>query len=198
MEQAGISAPIIFFAAIFTNNILLTNFLGMCSFLAISREIKSSMGLGLAVIFVMTCTSGLNYLVYHYLLVPFGLVHFRYIVFIIVIAAFVQLVEMILDRLSPTLYVVLGIFLPLITVNCAILGVCLFTIIRDYTFLQSIAYGAGGGIGWLLAILAMGGIREKIKNAQIPKPLEGPGITLIIAGLMALSFMGFSGMIQIQ
>jgi Na+-transporting NADH:ubiquinone oxidoreductase subunit E len=198
MEQLGLSAPVIFFAAIFTNNILLTNFLGMCSFLAISREVKASVGLGFAVIFVMTCTSALNYLVYYHLLVPLGLVHFRYIVFIIVIAAFVQLVEMVIERSSPVLYVILGIFLPLITVNCAILGVALFMIIRNYTFLQSVAYGAGGGIGWTLAIVAMGGIREKLKGANIPKPLEGPGIALIIAGLMALAFMAFSGMIQIQ
>jgi Na+-transporting NADH:ubiquinone oxidoreductase subunit E len=198
MEGLGLSAPVIFFAAIFTNNILLTNFLGMCSFLAISREVKASLGLGFAVIFVMTCTSALNYLVYYHLLVPLGLVHFRYIVFIIVIAAFVQLVEMVIERSSPVLYVVLGIFLPLITVNCAILGVALFMIIREYTFLQSVAYGAGGGIGWTLAIVAMGGIREKLKVAKIPKPLEGPGIALIIAGLMALAFMAFSGMIQIQ
>jgi Na+-transporting NADH:ubiquinone oxidoreductase subunit E len=198
MEQLGLSASVIFFAAIFTNNILLTNFLGMCSFLAISREVKASLGLGIAVIFVMTCTSALNYLVYHHLLVPLGLVHFRYIVFIIVIAAFVQLVEMMIERSSPVLYVVLGIFLPLITVNCAILGVSLFMIIREYTFLQSTAYGAGGGIGWTLAIVAMGGIREKLKGTKIPKPLEGPGIALIIAGLMALAFMAFSGMIQMQ
>ncbi len=196
--EIGLSAYIIFFAAIFTNNILLTNFLGMCSFLAVSREVKSSLGLGFAVIFVMTCTSGLNYLVYHHLLVPLSLEHFRYIAFIIVIAAFVQLVEMVIERSSPVLYVILGIFLPLITVNCAILGVALFMIIRDYTFLQSIAYGAGGGIGWTLAIVAMGGIRQKMKGARVPKPLEGPGITLIIAGLMALAFIGFTGMIQIQ
>jgi len=194
----GLSAFIIFFAAIFTNNILLTNFLGMCSFLAISREVKPALGLGLAVIFVMTCTSGINYLVYHHLLVPLGLVHFRYIAFIIVIAAFVQLVEMVIERSSPVLYVILGIFLPLITVNCAILGVALFMIVRDYTFFQSVAYGAGSGIGWTLAIVAMGGIRQRMKGARVPKPLEGPGITLIIAGLMALAFIGFSGMIQIQ
>jgi Na+-transporting NADH:ubiquinone oxidoreductase subunit E len=196
--ELGLSAFIIFFAAIFTNNILLTNFLGMCSFLAVSREVKSSLGLGFAVIFVMTCTSALNYLVYYHLLLPLGLEHFRYISFIIVIAAFVQLVEMVIERSSPVLYVILGIFLPLITVNCAILGGRLFIIIRDYTFLQSVAYGAGAGIGWTLAIVAMGGIRQKMKGAQVPKPLEGPGITLIIAGLMALAFIGFTGMIQIQ
>ncbi len=196
--ELGLSASVIFFAAIFTNNILLTNFLGMCSFLAVSREVKSSLGLGFAVIFVMTCTSALNYLVYYHLLVPLGLEHFRYIAFIIVIAAFVQLVEMVIERSSPVLYVILGIFLPLITVNCAILGVALFMIIRDYTFLQAVAYGAGGGVGWTLAIVAMGGIRQKMTGGRVPKPLEGPGITLIIAGLMALAFIGFTGMIQIQ
>ncbi len=195
--ETGTHPAVIFFAAVFTNNILLANFLGMCSFLAISRELKSATGLGLAVTFVMTCTTAINHLVYHHLLVPFGLVHFRYIVFIIVIAAFVQLVEMIIERYATRLYVVLGVFLPLITVNCAILGVCLFMIIRRYTFIQSVAYGFGGGLGWLLAISALAGIREKLKNAPIPKGLEGAGISLIIAGLMALSFMGFSGMIQI-
>uniref|UniRef100_A0A7C4RSU7 Ion-translocating oxidoreductase complex subunit A n=1 Tax=Desulfatirhabdium butyrativorans TaxID=340467 RepID=A0A7C4RSU7_9BACT len=195
--ESTLSAPVIFFASIFTNNILLANFLGMCSFLAISRELPSAVGLGIAVTFVMTCTTALNYVVYYYLLVPLDLVHFRFIVFIIVIAAFVQLVEMIIERFSPQLYVVLGVFLPLITVNCAILGVCLFMVIRNYNFLQSVAYGLGGGIGWLLAITALAGIREKIRKAPIPKALEGPGISLVIAGLMALSFMAFSGMIQI-
>lgn len=195
--ESPLNAPVIFFASIFTNNILLANFLGMCSFLAISRELSSAVGLGMAVTFVMTCTTALNYLVYHYLLVPFDLVHFRFIAFIIVIAAFVQLVEMLIDRYSPRLYVVLGVFLPLITVNCAILGVCLFMVIRKYNFIQSVAYGFGGGLGWLLAIAALAGIREKLKKAPIPKALEGPGISLIAAGLMALSFMAFSGMIQV-
>ena len=190
-----LSAPLIFFASIFTNNILLANFLGSCSFLAISRELPTAVGLGLAVTFDMTCTTALNYLVYHYLLVPYQLVHFRFIAFIVVIAAFVQLVEMIIDRYAPRLYVVLGVFLPLITVNCAILGVCLFMVIRKYNFVQSVAYGFGGGLGWLLAIVALAGIREKLKKAPIPKALEGPGISLIVAGLMALSFIAFSGMI---
>ncbi|OIP89745.1 MAG: NADH:ubiquinone reductase (Na(+)-transporting) subunit E [Syntrophobacteraceae bacterium CG2_30_61_12] len=196
--EGTLGAPTILFAAIFTNNILLTNFLGMCSFLAISREIKSSIGLGMAVTFVMTCTAALNYLVHYYLLVPLDLVHFRYIVFIVVIAAFVQLVEMLIERFSPLLYVVLGVFLPLITVNCAILGVVLFMIIRNYSFLQSVAYGLGGGLGWTLAIVALSGIRQRLAQAPIPQPLQGAGMTLIIAGLMALSFMGFSGMIQMQ
>ena len=187
------------FAAIFTNNILLTNFLGLCPFLSISREFRSSLGLGAAVVFVMTCTAVINYLVYYYVLLPLNLEHFRYIVFIVVIAAFVQLVEMAVERFFPALYYVLGIFLPLITVNCAILGASLFLIIRKYTFWQSMAYGAGSGIGWMLAIIAVGAIREKIqKSAKLPKGLEGPAIARIITGLMALAFMAFSGMIQVQ
>ena len=189
----------LFFAAIFTNNILLTNFLGLCPFLAISREIRSALGLGVAVVFVMTCTAVLNYLVYYYVLLPLNLDHFRYIVFIIIIAAFVQLVEMTVERFFPALYYILGIFLPLITVNCAILGASLFMIIRDYTLVQSMAYGAGSGIGWMIAIIAVGAIREKVqKSAKLPKGLEGPALTLIITGIMALAFTAFSGMIQIQ
>ncbi|MCJ7593348.1 MAG: NADH:ubiquinone reductase (Na(+)-transporting) subunit E [Desulfobacterales bacterium] len=194
-----IDAGTLFFAAIFTNNILLTNFLGLCPFLAISREIRSSLGLGVAVVFVMTCTAVINYLVYYYLLLPLNLEHFRYIVFIIIIAAFVQLVEMAVERFFPALYYILGIFLPLITVNCAILGASLFLIIRKYTLIQSLAYGAGSGIGWMVAIIAVGAIREKVqKSAKLPRGLEGPALTLIITGIMALAFMAFSGMIQIQ
>jgi Na+-transporting NADH:ubiquinone oxidoreductase subunit E len=197
MVQIDIST--LFFAAIFTNNILLTNFLGLCPFLSISREIRSSLGLGVAVIFVMTCTAAINYMVYYYVLLPLNLEHFRYIVFIIIIASFVQLVEMSVERYFPALYYVLGIFLPLITVNCAILGASLFLIIRAYSFWQAVAYGAGSGIGWMIAIIAVGAIREKLqKSARLPKGLEGAGITLMITGLIALAFMAFSGMIQIQ
>lgn len=189
----------LFFAAIFTNNILLTNFLGLCPFLSVSRNLGSSLGLGAAVVFVMASTSVINYLVYYHVLLPLKLEHFRYIVFIVVIAAFVQLVEMAVERFVPALYYMLGIFLPLITVNCAILGASLFLIIRGYSFWQSLAYGAGSGIGWMLAIIAVGAIREKLeKGAKLPRGLEGPAITLIITGIMALAFMAFSGMIQIQ
>lgn len=193
----GIAFYAIFFAAIFTNNILLTNYLGMCSFLAVSREVSTSEGLGGAVIFVMTATSILNWLAYHYILVPFDLVYLRYIVFIVIIAAFVQLVEMVIERISDKLYASLGIFLPLITVNCAILGVSLFMVIRNYTFFNSVFYGLGSGIGWTVAIIAMAGIRQKMARSRVPKGLTGAGITLIIAGIMALAFMGFSGMIKI-
>lgn len=189
---------VIFFAAIFTNNMILSNFLGMCSFIAVSSEIKTSLSLGQAVTFVLACTSVLNYLIYNMILVPLGLEYLRFIVFIIVIAAFVQLVEMIIERYFESLYYSLGIFLPLITVNCAILGVSLFMIIREYNLIQSFAFGVGSGLGWTLAIVAMAGIRKKISNAKIPKGLEGPGITLIITGIMALAFLGFSGIVQIQ
>jgi len=187
----------IFFAAIFTNNILLTNYLGMCSFLAVSREVDTSAGLGWAVVFVMTTTSALNWLAYHYILVPFDLTYLRFVVFIVIIAAFVQIVEMIIERVSDKLYIALGIFLPLITVNCAILGVSLFMVIRDYTFINSLFFGLGSGIGWMIAIMAMAGIRQKMTRSRVPRALAGAGIALIIAGIMALAFMGFSGMIKI-
>ncbi len=188
----------VLFAAVFTNNILLTNYLGMCSFLGASREVKTALGLGTAVVFVLTCTSGLNWLCYHYILLPLELDYLRFIVFIVVIAAFVQVVEMIIERVSARLYAALGIFLPLITVNCAILGVSLFMVIREYTLAEAFGYGLGSGIGWMLAILAMAGIREKMAKSQVPVGLEGAGITLIIAGIMALAFIGFNGMVTLN
>lgn len=189
-------AIVVCFAAIFTGNILLTTFLGMCPFLAVSREVKTAAGLGFAVVFVMTMTTMLNWLAYHYVLAPLELEFFRFILFIIIIAAFVQFIEMVLERYSPVLYQNLGIFLPLITVNCAILGASLFMVIRDYSFIVTIAYGFGSGVGWLLAILSMAGIRQKLANNRIPRGLQGPGIALIIAGLMALAFIGFTGVLS--
>jgi Na+-transporting NADH:ubiquinone oxidoreductase subunit E len=188
----------VLFAAVFTNNILLTNYLGMCSFLGASREVKTSLGLGAAVVFVMTSTSVLNWICYHYILLPLDLDYLRFIMFIVVIAAFVQIVEMIIERFSERLYAALGIFLPLITVNCAILGVSLFMVIRDYTLAEAFGYGLGSGVGWMVAILAMAGIREKMVRAKVPIGLEGAGIALIIAGIMALAFMGFNGMMTLN
>ena len=159
-----ISAFLLFWAAIFTSNILLTNFLGMCSYLSVSKEVESSLGLGIAVSFVLVFTTALNWLAYHYLLVPFHIEYLQYIVFIIVIAAFVQLLELLIERFTPALYYSLGIFLPLITVNCAIFGVSLFMVIRNYNFLQSIAYGFGSGLGWLLAILMLAVLRGKLRE----------------------------------
>jgi Na+-transporting NADH:ubiquinone oxidoreductase subunit E len=197
MSADVLSVITVVFSAAITNNILLTNYLGMCSFVAISRDLKASAGLGLAIVVVMTATSLLNWLVYKCVLVPLHLEHLHLVVFIIVIAAFVQVLEMVIERVSETLYAALGIFLPLITVNCAVLGACLFMIIRDYTFGQAVGYGFGAGAGWALAILLMAGIRIKMERAKarVPAGLEGAGIALIIAGIMALAFIGFSGML---
>ncbi|MEJ2664164.1 MAG: Rnf-Nqr domain containing protein [Spirochaetia bacterium] len=193
-----ISPIILLLASIFTSNILLANFLGMCSFITISKDLKSANGLGLAVILVMTVTTVINYAVYNYILVFFHIEYLRFIVFIIVIAAVVQMLEMIIERLSPALYMALGIFLPLITVNCAILGVSLFMQIRSYNLVQTVVYGLGSGVGWWLAILALAAIRQKVEKAPVPAGLKGPGITLIIIGLMAMAFIGFSGMLNVQ
>ncbi len=189
-------AIVVCVAAVFTQNILLSYFLGLCPFLAVSREVKTSLGLGAAVIFVMTCTCALDWVVYKYVLIPLEIEFFRFILFIVIIAAFVQFVEMVLERYSQPLYQNLGVFLPLITVNCAILGASLFMVIRDYSLIVTVAYGFGSGLGWMLAIIAMAGIRQRLANARIPVGLQGPGITLIIAGLMALSFIGFTGVLQ--
>jgi Na+-transporting NADH:ubiquinone oxidoreductase subunit E len=193
---------LVLLSATFTDNILLTRFLGMCPFLSVSKQLKSAAGLGLAVVFVTTCTSGINAVLYHYALVPahrhYGVpLGLQYILFIVVIAAFVQLMEMIIERVSLTLYNSLGIFLPLITVNCAILGTSLFLVNLNLGVVDGIFFGFGSGLGWMLAIIAMAGIRDKLKYAKIPPGLEGPGITLIITGIMALAFAGFSGMVQL-
>lgn len=192
------SAIVILFAAIFTNNILLANFLGMCSFIACSGQIGTALGLGTAVTFVLTCTTMLNFAIYHWVLMPLGLDHLTFIVFIAVIAAFVQFVEMFIERFSPKLYFALGIFLPLITVNCAILGASLFFIIRKYSFVQTVGFGLGAGLGWALAILLMAGLRQKMKYSDIPQPFQGVPIAMIVTGVLAMAFMGFAGMVSIQ
>ena len=192
------SVFVIIIAAIFTNNILLANFLGMCSFIACSGQIGTALGLGTAVTFVMTMTTMLNYAIYHLVLVKFHLEHLQFIVFIAVIAAFVQLVEMIIERFSPKLYFALGIFLPLITVNCAILGASMFMIIRNYSFIQSVGFGFGGGVGWALAIVLMAGLRQKMRYSDVPQPFEGVPIAMIVTCVLAMAFMGFAGMVSIQ
>ena len=194
----NINPLVILFASVFTSNILLTNFLGMCSFISISRDMKSANGLGLAVTVVLTITTAINWAVMNYVLVPLDLMVYRYIVFIVVIAATVQMLEMIIDRVSPALYMSLGIFLPLITVNCAILGVALFMQIRNYDFIQTLMFGLGSGLGWWLAIMALSAIQKKVARAPVPSGLQGPGITLITIGFMALAFVGFSGMLNVQ
>ncbi len=191
--------------SIFIENILLANFLGMCSFLAVSKKVETANGLGLAVIFVLIITGPMNWVINSYLLQPGALEwageQFReidlsfltFICFIATIAALVQFVEMLLEKVSPALYNALGIFLPLIAVNCAILGGSLFMVERQYTFIETIFYCLGSGIGWWLAIIAMAAIREKLEYADMPKGLEGLGITMITTGLMAMGFMCFAG-----
>lgn len=198
MSIADIPPWVIVAAAIFTNNILLSNFLGMCSFLACSRQVATAVGLGTAVTFVTVCTAAINYGIHYGVVVPLGLEHLEFILFIAVIAAFVQFVEMFVDRFSPPLYHALGIFLPLITVNCAILGASLFLVIRRYTFWQSVGYGLGAGAGWALAIILMAGLQQKMRYSRIPAAFRGVAISMIVTGLLAMAFMGFAGMVSIQ
>lgn len=189
--------------SIFVENILLAYFLGMCSFLACSKKIDTAIGLGCAVIFVLTITTPTNWVVYNFLLKKGALAwaglpdadlsFLSFIAFIAVIAAMVQIVEMVIDRFSPKLYAALGIFLPLIAVNCAILGASLFMQEREYTFPQSIVFGVGSGIGWALAITAMAAIRKKLGYSNVPDSLKGLGITMMLTGLMAMGFMCFAG-----
>jgi Na+-transporting NADH:ubiquinone oxidoreductase subunit E len=193
----------IFVNSVFVGNILLAYFLGMCSFLAVSKNMDTSIGLGAAVVFVLAITTPVNWLVYRYLLGPGALAwaglpevdlsFLKFITFIAVIAAMVQAVEMIIERFSPALYSALGVFLPLIAVNCAILGAALFMVERNYSLVESLVYGIGSGVGWAMAIIAMAAIRRKLRYADVPKGLEGFGITMISTGLMAMAFMLFSG-----
>jgi Na+-transporting NADH:ubiquinone oxidoreductase subunit E len=189
--------------SIFVGNILLAYFLGMCSFLAVSRNITTAAGLGVAVVFVMALTTPANWLIYHLLLAPGALAwaglpqadlsFLKLILFIAQIAAIVQILEMIIDRFSPALYTALGVYLPLITVNCAILGVSLFMVERAYSFVETVVYGAGSGVGWCLAILAMAAINKKLRYANVPKGLQGFGLSMIVTGLIAIGFMLFAG-----
>ena len=193
----------LFIKAVFVENLALSFFLGMCTFLAVSKRIGTALGLGVAVIVVQTITVPVNNLIYQHLLRQGALAwaglgevdvsFLGYICYIGVIAAIVQILEMILDRFFPALYSALGIFLPLLTVNCAILGGSLFMVERDYTFTESVVYGFGSGLGWALAIAALAGIRERLKYALVPDGLKGLGITFITVGLMALGFLAFSG-----
>lgn len=193
----------LFIKAVFVENLALAFFLGMCTFLAVSKKISTAIGLGIAVMVVQVITVPVNNLVYHTLLKEDALswigitgVDLSFLVLLScigMIAALVQILEMILDKFFPALFHALGVFLPLITVNCAILGGSLFMIERDYDFTQSVVYGVGSGFGWALAITVMAGVREKLKYSDIPKGLEGLGITFISAGLMSLGFMAFSG-----
>lgn len=191
-----INLILIFIAAAITHNFVLTYFLGICPFIGVSNKLEQALGMGLATTFVMTMAACVTWFIYHFILIRFGLPFLQYVSFIIVIASLVQIVEMFLRKTSPALYRALGIYLPLITTNCAILGLTLFMVLRNYTFLEGVVFGVGAGAGFTLALVIMAGIREELECCDIPAPLRGAGITLIIAGVLALSFMGFGGLIS--
>jgi len=193
----------LFLNSVFVGNILLAYFLGMCSFIAVSKNLRTSLGLGVAVVFVLAITTPVNWLIYHHLLAPGALAwaglpevdlgFLKLILFIAVIAGIVQVVEMVIDRYSQALYNALGVFLPLITVNCAVLGASLFMVEREYTLAETVVYGIGSGLGWAMAIVAMATIKMKLRYADVPEGLQGFGINMIVTGLMAMAFMLFSG-----
>ena len=188
----------IFIKSAFIENLALAYFLGMCSYLAVSKTVKTAFGLGLAVIFVLGITMPINWVINEFLLSEGGLFHtdltfLRFILFIAVIASMVQLVEMVVEKYSPSLYNSLGIFLPLITENCAILGGSLFMVSKEYNFSESVAFGLGGGFGWFLAIIAIAAIREKMKYSDVPPALRGLGMAFLLTGLMGMAFMGLMG-----
>ena len=176
------------------NNVVLSQFLGLCPFLGVSRNIKTAAGMGAAVIFVITLSSAITSLLYRYVLVPLGLTYLNTIVFILVIAALVQLVEMALKKLSHGLYAALGVYLPLITTNCAVLGVALTNVQNEYSFLFSVVAGFGTAVGFAIAIIILAGLREKMAHNTVPKAFQGMPIVLLTAGLMAIAFSGFSGL----
>lgn len=186
---------VIFFGAILINNFVLTRFLGICPFLGVSRKVETAIGMSLAVIFVMTVASLATWAIQTYLLIPSGMLYLRTIAFILVIAVLVQFVEMVMLKATPTLYQALGVYLPLITTNCAVLGVTLINLNENYTLIESLVHGFAGAVGFGLAIVVFAGIRERLDFAPIPKALEGFPIALIVAGLLSMSFLGFQGLL---
>ena len=184
---------LIFISAIFVNNIILSQFLGICPFLGVSKKVDTSLGMGAAVAFVMTLATIVTWLILMYVLNPFGLQYLQTLAFILVIASLVQMVEIILKKVSPALYQALGIFLPLITTNCAVLGVAILVIQKDFNLLQSVVYALSTAIGFALALVVFAGLREQMELANIPKGMRGVAIVLVTAGLLSLAFMGFSG-----
>ncbi|MDO9493680.1 MULTISPECIES: electron transport complex subunit RsxA [Acetobacterium] len=184
----------IMISAIFVNNFVLSRFLGICPFLGVSKQVETAVGMGVAVTFVMALASAITYVVQYSILDPLSLGYLQTIAFILIIAALVQLVEMIIKKSSPSLYQALGVYLPLITTNCAVLGVALINIQNEYNFIETIFNGVGAALGFTLAIVLFAGIRERLETSAVPKALEGFPIALLTAGLMAIAFLGFSGM----
>ncbi len=185
---------ILFFSAILVNNFVLTRFLGICPYLGVSRRVEMAVGMSMAVVFVMTLASLVTWLVYNFILVPFDLPYLYIVAFILVIATLVQLVEMVIQKVSPTLYQALGIYLPLITTNCAVLGVAFLNIQEGYGLLKTTIHGLGAGVGFGLAIVLFAGIRERLELADIADSMKGTAIGLVVAGLLSLAFMGFLGL----
>lgn len=183
-------------SAIFVNNFVLVKFLGICPFIGVSKKLDSAIGMGMAVTFVLTLASVVTYLIYKFLLVKLDITYLKTIAFILVIASLVQLVEMIIQKVSPALYKSLGIFLPLITTNCAVLGTATINVQKNYNLLTSSFYGFGAGLGFTLALILMAGLRERLDRCNIPRALRGAPIAFITAGLISLAFMGFTGMIK--
>jgi len=183
-------------SAVLIKNFVLYYFLGICPFLGVSKKLDSALSMGMAVTFVMSITAVVSWLINHLILIPYGLDYLQIVSFILVIASLVQLVEMFIRKVSPPLYQALGIYLPLITTNCAIMGLALLAARKNYGFIEAVVFGVGSGIGFTLAIVLMAAIREQLDLADVPEPLKGAGITLIVAGLMALAFSGFAGMIK--
>jgi Na+-transporting NADH:ubiquinone oxidoreductase subunit E len=190
---------LLFIATLLTSNIALSYLLGMCPFIALSKRLSTATGMGFAVIFVVTLTAAINWPIYHLVLVPLKAELIYYVVFIVTIAASVQLLEMLMEKFFPALQASFGIFLPLITVNCIVLAVSLFMILRHYGYLASVVFAFGSAVGWTLAITIMAAINEKLALVgDVPRGLKGPGIVMISAGIIALAFMGFSGMVVVQ
>ena len=186
---------ILLISAILVNNFVLVQFLGLCPFMGVSNKLESAMGMAMATTFVLTLASACSNLTYHYLLLPLGLGYLKTIAFILVIAVVVQFTEMVVKKTSPMLYRVLGIYLPLITVNCAVLGLALLNISKDHNFLQSLVYGFGGGAGFSLVLVFFAAMRERLAVADVPTPFKGPALGMITAGLTSLAFMGFAGLV---
>lgn len=187
---------LVIISTVFVNNFVLARFLGLCPFMGVSRKIETATGMGMAVVFVMTVASAVTWNIQNFILNPFGLQYLQTIMFILVIASLVQFVEMFIRKISPPLYQSLGIFLPLITTNCAVLGVALLTIQKDLNFFVTIVFAFGSSIGFTLALVLMAGIRERLEMADVPVPFRGTALAYIIAGLLSLAFMGFSGMVK--
>jgi len=184
---------VIFFSAILINNFVLTRFLGICPFLGVSQQIETAIGMGLAVVFVLTLASAMTWVVQHLILVPLGLGFLQTVAFILVIAALVQLVEMVIQKVSPTLYRALGVYLPLITTNCAVLGAAVLNIREGYTLVESTVHGAAAGVGFTMAIVLFAGIRERLAYSPVPVSFKGFPIALVTAGLLSIAFLGFAG-----